>query len=354
MDGWNLWMKERGHPAYRAKQIWQHLYERRAGSFDAMTNLPKTMRDDLKASLTFGDLMVADERVSRDGTLKRAYVLRDGQVIESVLMPYKDGRRTACISSQAGCAMGCVFCATGQMGFARQLSSAEIVEQALIFARELHQRGERLSNVVLMGMGEPLANYDNAMEAVERINHDLGVGMRHITVSTVGLPERIKQIADEGRQVTLAVSLHAASDQQRSALIPINKKHPIQQVMQACVYYCGKTGRRISFEWALIAGETDTPQQADQLGRLLSRAMRQGLIGHVNLIPVNPTEGYDGRPSSPLAVSSFIDTLKRHGVGATARLRRGIDIEGGCGQLKAETIKRQQKESQRGTVEVAA
>ncbi|CAN0314724.1 unnamed protein product [Phaeothamnion confervicola] len=212
-----------------------------------MTNLPKDLRAQLDAHTTVGSLTLAAEQVSRDGTRKRAYRLRDGQVIESVLMPYSDGRRTACISSQAGCAMGCVFCATGQMGFARQLTSSEIFEQAYLLSAELTAKGERLSNVVFMGMGEPLANYDAVLRACRRINADLGVGARHITVSTVGLPPRIDRLAKEDIQVRLAVSLHAATDAERSALLPVNRRFPLKEVVRACKDYIEATGRRVTF-----------------------------------------------------------------------------------------------------------
>jgi 23S rRNA (adenine2503-C2)-methyltransferase len=223
----------------------------------------------------------------------RAYELRDGQIIESVLMPYDDGRRTACISSQAGCGMGCVFCATGQMGFSRQLSSAEIFEQAQIFSTELKRRNERLSNVVFMGMGEPMANYDNVMVAVRRLNTDLGIGARHITISTVGLAPRIRKLAEEDIQVNLAVSLHQANDAKRSALMPVNKRYPLPELLDACRFYIEKTNRRISFEWALIRDDTDTEETARELGRLL-----RGMLCHVNVIPLNPTANFGGKPTS--------------------------------------------------------
>ncbi|MFK7931314.1 MAG: 23S rRNA (adenine(2503)-C(2))-methyltransferase RlmN, partial [Myxococcota bacterium] len=217
-------LTEWGEPQFRAKQVWDWLYDHRVSQFEQMSNLPKTLRARLSDETTLGTLSVATERHSRDGTVKRVYRLSDGQLIESVLMPYRDQRRTACISSQAGCAMGCTFCATGQMGFARHLSTTEIFEQAAVFARELAAEGQRLSNVVLMGMGEPFHNYDNVMAAVRRLNVDLGIGARHITISTVGLAPRIRQLATEGLQVTLAISLHAATDEHRGSFMPINRR----------------------------------------------------------------------------------------------------------------------------------
>src|SRR5215207_9589144 len=209
-------------PGFRAKQVWDWLYNQRVSSFDSMSNLPKSLREHLEAEMQLGSLELVTELVSKDGTFKRLYKLPDGQLIESVLMPYEDDRRTACISTQAGCAMGCVFCATGQMGFARHLTPTEIFEQAMRFARELEQEGERLSNVVFMGMGEPFHNYDATLAAARRLMEDLGIGARHITISTVGLVPQIIRFADEGLQITLAISLHKADDAERSELMPIN------------------------------------------------------------------------------------------------------------------------------------
>lgn len=323
-----------GEPRFRADQLINWLYERRVASFDAMTNLPKTLRERLKQEATLGTLELVAEQRSRDKTVKRLYKLHDGQLIESVLMPYDDQRRTACISSQAGCAMGCVFCATGQMGFARNLTAGEIFEQAMHFACELEAEGERLSNVVLMGMGEPFHNYDAVLQAIHRLMDDLGIGARHITVSTVGLVPQMRRFADEGLQVSLAVSLHKATDEERSALLPVNKRWNLSELIAACQYYVEKTGRRISFEWAAIAGENDTPEEAHKLGSLL-----QGLLCHVNIIPLNPTGGYAGLPASIDTVQKFIGILAKYGINSTVRLRRGIDIDAGCGQLKASIIK---------------
>ena len=324
-----------GQPAYRVGQLRRWMYERGARDFDAMTDLPRGLRERLLADACLGTMEVATEQVARDGTVKRLYRLRDGQLIESVLMPYRDERRTACISSQAGCAMGCVFCATGQMGFARHLDAAEIVEQATRFAVELAARGERLSNVVLMGMGEPLHNYDAVLVAVRRLMSDLGIGARHITLSTVGLVPRIRQLAEEGLQITLAISLHAATDEERAALLPVNRRWPLAELIDACHFYVARTGRRVTFEWALIAGKNDGVEVAHRLGRLL-----RGLQAHVNLIPLNPTRGYDGAPTAAPEAERFVEVLATHGVPATVRVRRGIDIDAGCGQLKSSVLRR--------------
>lgn len=328
-----VWMDQQGQPGFRADQVWTWLYDRRVASFDAMTNLPKSLREQLTAAWHLGALTLVTEQRSHDGTIKRLYQLEDGQWIESVLMPYDDDRRTACISTQAGCAMGCVFCATGQMGFARHLTATEIFEQAMLFARDLHAEGERLSNVVLMGMGEPFHNYAQTLLAIRRLINDLGIGARHITVSTVGLVPQIRQFADEGLQVKLAISLHAATDEERSALLPVNKRWPLAELLSACHYYVEKTGRRVTFEWSAIRGKNDTPHEAHQLGKLL-----EGLSCHVNIIPLNPTGGYDGRPSNVEAIEQFIHILKQYGITATVRVRRGIDIDAGCGQLRSQVM----------------
>lgn len=311
-------LKSWRQPAFRAKQISQWLYDKGSLQFSEMNDLPADLRDKLSNHYTIGSMKVASDLKSKDGTRKRAYELHDGQVIESVLMPYSDGRRTACISSQAGCAMGCVFCATGQMGFARQLTSTEIFEQAQLFSAELKKKNERLSNVVFMGMGEPLANYDNVMAAVKRLNTELGIGSRHITISTVGLVPRIRKLAEEDGQLGLAISLHQTNEAKRSALMPVNNRYPVADLLDACRYYISRTNRRISFEWALIAGDTDTPETAHELGQLLV-----GMLCHVNLIPLNPTKGYKGKPSSKAAVDEFIAILANYGVVATPRTRRG-------------------------------
>lgn len=332
-DDLDALFKEWGEPSYRAKQLYNWLYEQRVASFDEMTNLPKSLRERLQKETVPGTLEILAEQSSNDGTVKRLYKLHDGQLIESVLMPYNDHRQTACISSQAGCAMGCVFCATGQMGFARNLTATEIFEQAMRFARELEANGERLSNVVLMGMGEPFHNYDAVMEAIRRLMNELGIGQRHITVSTVGLVPQIRKFADEELQVTLAISLHKASDEERADLMPVNKRWNLAELMSACHYYVNKTGRRITFEWAAIEGENDTPIEAHKLGHLL-----KGLHCHVNIIPLNPTGGYSGKPSDPKNVADFINILGEYNIGGTVRVRRGIDIDAGCGQLKSNVI----------------
>jgi len=334
-----LHLAAQGQPAFRARQLREWIYTRGQGDPAAMSNLPAGLRQRLAQADTVGTLAVVTEQHSRDGTHKRLYRLPDGPLVEAVLMPYADGRRTACISSQAGCAMGCVFCATGQMGFQRHLTATEIFEQAWRYHAELVQVGERLSNVVMMGMGEPFHNYDGAITAVRRLIDDLGIGQRHITISTVGLAPAIRRFATEGLQVTLAISLHAATDEQRSALLPVNRRWPLDELLAACRDYQAVTGRRISFEWALIAGGNDSAAEAHRLGRLL-----RGLSCHVNLIPLNPTARFDGAPTADADARTFVQVLAEHGVPATVRVRRGIDIDAGCGQLRDRVLADQDAE----------
>ncbi len=318
-----------GQPAFRAGQIRRWLYEHDVTDVDEMTNLSKALRARLAAETRIGSLAVDIEQPSRDGTIKRLYRCADGRRIETVLMPYRSGRRTVCVSTQAGCAMGCAFCATGQMGFERHLTRGEIVEQVQRYAAKMRADGDRLSNVVLMGMGEPFHNYDAVLGAIRGIMQDVGIGARHITVSTVGLVPMIRRFAEEGLQVTLAVSLHSVDDAHRSAMMPINRRWPVSELMAACRDYAQATGRRVTFEWALIAGDNDDEATALALAKTL-----RGLPCHVNLIPLNPTRGFDGRPTDDPAASRFVATLAEHGIPATVRVRRGLDIDAGCGQLR--------------------
>lgn len=330
-------LKEWDEPAYRATQIWQGLYQQFYESPGQFTSLPKSLREKLARNLTFSPLKPKLYMDSSDRqTRKTLFELHDGQVIEAVLMRYDPDtftgrtRRTLCISTQAGCAMGCVFCATGQMGFRRHLSSGEIVAQVMYYARMLKQQNEAVTNVVLMGMGEPFHNYNNTMAAIDRLNHPEGYnfGARRFTISTVGLVPMIRRFADEKRQVNLAISLHAASDESRVSMLPINKKYKIDEVVDACRYYVSQTGRRVTFEWALIHGVNDTPEVARQLAARLT-----GLLCHVNAIPLNPTAGYAGRATDRQRAALFKETLEAAGIPCTIRMRRGIDIQAGCGQL---------------------
>ncbi|RMG89195.1 MAG: 23S rRNA (adenine(2503)-C(2))-methyltransferase RlmN [Chloroflexi bacterium] len=334
-DELTQFLRDLNEPPFRARQIWEWLYRHYAPDFASMTNLPQTLRQKLAATATLHIGQIVASLHAKDGQTKKILIrLPDGQYIETVLMRYEK-RRTLCISTQAGCAMDCVFCATGQMGFFRNLSSGEIVAQVMHFARELATTGEHVTNIVMMGMGEPLHNYHNTLSALDRLTDPNGfnLGARKITISTVGLVPAIRRYADEQRQTPLAVSLHAATDEERNKLIPINRRWPLAELMDACRYYVEKTKRRLTFEWALIEGENDTIEQAQALGRLV-----QGMLCHVNLIPLNPTAGYKGGPSSRERVAAFQAELARYGITSTVRVRRGIDIQAGCGQLRDRVI----------------
>jgi 23S rRNA (adenine2503-C2)-methyltransferase len=323
-------LKSWGEPSYRAEQIWKGIYQQLWDSPDDFSNLPKILRGRLFDTFTFSDLNPIITTNSSDGeTQKILFHLPDKRPVETVKMKYEK-RRTLCISTQSGCAMGCVFCATGQMGFLRNLSSGEIIEQILYYARNLKITGERVTNVVFMGMGEPFHNYVNVMAAIDRLNHPGGMnfGARRFTISTVGLIPAIKKFTEENRQVNLAISLHAADDELRSSMMPINKKYPIEMLMSTLRHYTATTKRRVTFEWALIKGVNDTPEQAQKLSALL-----QGIIAHVNLIPLNPTEGYKGEATDRNQAKQFKFVLETRGIPCTIRMRRGIDIQAGCGQL---------------------
>lgn len=319
-----------GQPRYRIDQVWQGLYTQLLAP-EEMTSLPKALRAEVAAALPLA-LHQEVRRVSDDGdTVKYLWRLDDGDHVETVLMIYPD-RVTVCVSSQAGCAMACGFCATGQAGFRRHLTVGEIVEQVVRAAREAHDGGRRLGNVVFMGMGEPLANEETVWAAIERLHGDLGLSARHLTISTIGLVPGIRHLAGRPLPVNLAVSLHAANDALRDTIVPINKRYPIDALMDACADYLAVKGRRISFEWALIDGVNDRDRDADELARLCRRFR---LAAHVNLIPLNPTPGWPTRGSSPKRVHQFRDLLEARGVNATVRRNRGTDIDAACGQLAA-------------------
>lgn len=319
-----------GEPAYRAKQIWQGLYKNIWINPSEFSNLPKILREKMDVNLRFDVLSPTLKLDSTDGqTRKTLFRLPDGRQVEAVLMRY-DRRKTLCISTQVGCAMGCTFCATGQMGFTRHLSSGEIVAQVMYYARLLQAEAEVVTNVVLMGMGEPFHNYNNTMQAIDRLNDSEGYnfGARRFTISTSGLVPAIRQFAQEKRQINLAVSLHATEDERRSSMMPVNKRYDIEELIAACREYVQLTGRRITFEWALIHEINDTPEEAHKLSALL-----KGLLCHVNAIPLNPTTGYSGQATTRERALAFKEVLEKNGIPCTIRMRRGIDIQAGCGQL---------------------
>lgn len=328
---------EMGEPAYRGKQIWQMIYKQLIFDPADFSNLSKELRQKLDERFCFAPL--CPEKIlksSDEQTNKLLFCLQDGRMIESVLMRYNE-RNTICISTQVGCPMNCAFCATGQMGFIRNLSTGEIVGQVLYFAKLLKEEGKKLTNIVVMGMGEPFHNYDAVMKAIDIINDPDGMnfGERRITISTVGLVPRIEQFTAAKRQVNLAVSLHAPSNALRDKIIPANKKYPIDSLLEACKNYTEKTGRRITFEYALIHGLNDNYENAVQLCKRL-----KGMLCHVNLIPLNSTNKYEGSGSNHDRTQSFKSVLDKNGIPCSVRLKRGVDIGAGCGQLLAEQNKK--------------
>lgn len=320
-----------GVPRPMTLALWHALYRQAASDFDSLP-LSEPLREQMAQEIRWNPPRVVDRLEAPDGaTRKDLLELADGQRIEVVLLRYRQ-RRSACISTQVGCACGCVFCATGDMGFVRQLSVGEIVAQVLHVQRELATREESLSNLVLMGMGEPFLNYENTVTALRRLLDPQGMGFapRRITVSTAGIVPGIERFAGEGLGVNLAISLHAATDALREQLMPINRRYPLAPLFEAARAYTTRTGRRVMLEWALISGVNDSPTQAEALA-----AWTKGLPAHVNLILLNPTPSYTGQPAPPEAVEAFIAVLDAAGIPHTMRQRRGGAIAAGCGQLRA-------------------
>ena len=329
------WCVERGQPAYRARQLWQWLYRRRVSSYEAMTNLPGALRVQLAAEMPMSPLDPIRELWTDDGeTLKVLYRARDGQLIETVLMFYPD-RATVCVSCQVGCAVGCSFCATGMGGLQRNLTTGEMVYQVVDMARRAEQRGRPLTNLVMMGMGEPFHNYAATMRFIGILNdHDgFDFGARRITISTSGVVPFIDKLAEEPIQVNLAVSIHAANDELRSSLVPINDRWPVDELIAAVRRYIAKTNRRVSFEYALMTGVNSSDEHARELAGKL-----RGLLCHVNVIPYNPTPGAPYERPTKEGVERFVAVLTEAGIPATIRYSRGVDIAAACGQLRADQL----------------
>ena len=336
-----LWYQQ---PTFRAKQLYTHLYKLLTPTFDAMTDLPLRLREQLNTNWQIGQLKALREQTTDQGLTRKMLWQIDGNaVIETVLMVYPPDRATICVSTQAGCAMGCVFCATGKLGLLRNVTSGEIIEQVVYFERYLRQNHDQLiqhhaklpnhiTNLVFMGMGEPFANYDRWWSAVERLNDKQGfnLGARNMTVSTVGLVKGIRQLTDESLQINLAVSLHAPNDDLRSELMPVNQRFPIAELMDAVREYTDKTRRRVSFEYVLLQDTNDLPEHAHQLAHLI-----KGMLCHVNLIPWNPIPGTPLSRSHRERVTAFQRIIQAAGISCTVRVERGVDIAAACGQLAA-------------------
>ena len=335
LDELKKWLDENGEKAFRATQIFEWLYDKRVSSFEEMTNLSKSLRTKLEEAFTLTTLNTLVQQTSKDGTIKFLFELQDGYSIETVLMRHDYGN-SVCVTTQVGCRIGCTFCASTLGGLKRNLEAGEIVAQVVKVQQALDKVNERVSSVVIMGIGEPFDNYDNMMSFLRIINHDKGlnIGARHITVSTSGIIPKIYKFADEKLQINFAISLHAPNTELRSKLMPINRAYKLPQLMEAVKYYVEKTGRRITFEYGLFGGENDQVEHALELAALI-----KDLKCHVNLIPVNyvPERDYVRTPREQIDL--FEKTLKDKGINVTTRREQGHDIDAACGQLRAKERK---------------
>ena len=344
LDEMTALLKELGQPAFRAKQLFGWIHEKQVNELSQMHNLGKNLLEKLEQHSMITTMQLERKQVSSDGTEKFLFQLTDGNYVECVLMRYRGDmskqRNTLCISSQVGCAMGCTFCATGQGGFVRNLTTGEILSQVYEVNRLLKEEGDTLpvGNVVFMGMGEPLHNLDNVRKTIALLNDPQGqqIGIRRMTVSTCGVVPKMRELADEKLDIVLAVSLHAPNDQQRSSVMPVNNSWPLAKLMEACHYYQAQTKNRITFEYALIAGFNDQPEHVQQLKQLL-----KGLDCHLNIIPVNPVANTAqfGRPDKK-QVAAFVKALQQAGLKASVREEKGTDIDGACGQLRGKMMKK--------------
>ena len=329
----STWMKENGESAFRAKQVISWIYKE-IWNFEEMKNIPKNLKDKLSNNFYFGIPKVEEEYISKvDGTKKLLLAFNDGNLIETVIMKYKHGN-SICVSTQVGCRMGCKFCASTLEGRIRNLTAGEIISQILV-AQKI--TGERISNIVLMGSGEPLDNFDNVMKFLEIVNADYGlnIGQRHITLSTCGIVPKMYELADKGLSITLAISLHAFNDEKRKEIMPIANKYSIKEILDACNYYIEKTKRRITFEYSLVKDVNDGSEDAKALGKLL-----KGMLCHVNLIPVNEVKENSFKRSSEKTIQNFENILKNTGLEVTVRREMGSDINAACGQLRRSYIKK--------------
>ncbi|MCE5323684.1 23S rRNA (adenine(2503)-C(2))-methyltransferase RlmN [bacterium] len=321
--------KQLGHPTFRGRQLTDWLYKKGIRTFDEMTNLPAALREQLSGSCTIYRSHILRRSKSSDGTTKFLLELADGETIETVLLPYAD-RLSVCVSSQVGCSAGCMFCATAMCGLIRNLTAGEIVDQVLTLQE---QAASRVTHVVFMGMGEPLMNMQNVLRAVHLLNDEVGISMRRLTISTVGITPVIRKLAGMDLQLTLAISLHAPDDDLRQSLIPLAKKFPLRDLIESCRQYVDRTSRRITFEYLLISGVNDSPSHAERLATLL-----KGMLCHVNLIPYNEVPGKPYKKPSKKSIAAFREVLDNNGIDVTQRMERGHSVSAACGQLRRSTL----------------
>ncbi|CUA80158.1 MULTISPECIES: 23S rRNA (adenine(2503)-C(2))-methyltransferase RlmN [Anoxybacillus] len=333
------WVEQQGEKPFRATQIFEWLYKKRVTSFEDMTNIPKALRERLDEHFVITTLKTLVQQTSKDGTMKFLFELHDGYSIETVLMRHDYGN-SICVTTQVGCRIGCTFCASTLGGLKRNLQAGEIVAQVVKVQKALDETNERVSSIVVMGIGEPFDNYDELLKFLKIVNHPKGlhIGARHITVSTSGIIPKIYQFADENMQINFAISLHAPNTELRSKLMPINRAYKLPELMEAVRYYIEKTGRRVTFEYGLFGGVNDQIEHAEELAELI-----KGLKCHVNLIPVNyvPERNYVRTPREQ--IFAFEKTLKKHGINVTIRREQGHDIDAACGQLRAKERKEETK-----------
>ncbi|TNJ67216.1 23S rRNA (adenine(2503)-C(2))-methyltransferase RlmN [Paenibacillus hemerocallicola] len=339
LEDWQAWLKENGEQSFRAGQVFDWLYVKRVGSFEEMSNLSKALRDKLTSRFKFVSLKEIARQESKDGTVKFLFELSDNNAIETVIMKHDYGN-SVCVTTQVGCRIGCTFCASTLGGLKRNLSSGEIVAQVVQAQRLLDATGERVSSIVIMGIGEPFENYEAMLKFLKLMNHEKGlnIGQRHITVSTSGIVPNIYKFADENMQINLAISIHAPNDELRSKLMPVNRRYPFAELVEACKYYLRTTGRRITFEYALMGGVNDAAEHAQELASVLKDMLP---LAHVNLIPVNFVLERDFKRTERDDIFAFQRILEKQNIPATIRREHGSDIAAACGQLRAQHMESQ-------------
>lgn len=340
------WLKDIGEPAFRAAQIFDWLYVKRVSSFEEMSNLSKGLRNKLTETYVINPLHTITKQESKDGTIKFLFGLHDDHAIETVIMKHQYGN-SVCVTTQVGCRIGCTFCASTIGGLKRNLNTGEIVAQVVEAQKILDAKEERVSSIVIMGTGEPFENFDAMLRFLKIVNEDKGlnIGQRHITVSTSGIVPKVYEFADAGLQINLAISLHAPNDELRSKLMPVNRRFPLAELLEACKYYIEKTNRRITFEYALMGGVNDQPEHAEELGRVMHSILKHVHLIHFNLIPVNPVTERNYIRTERNEIFNFVRILEKHKINTTIRREHGVDIAAACGQLRAQHMEKKDKEA---------